>query len=157
MPDVVYAVILLLLGLFLLFLEVAIIPGIGLVGIGGAIAYGAGVFIVWNSLGGFGVLMAVITSVPLFLIAMWLFFKTGASQRLVLKDQINGDSSSVPGHQELLGRKGLALSSLRPAGVALFGEVRYDVVTDGDFIEKGTPVVIVKIGTNSLVVSKLED
>ncbi len=44
-----------------------------------------------------------------------------------------------------------------PAGVALFGEVRYDVVTDGDFIEKGTPVVIVKIGTNSLVVSKLED
>ena len=41
---------------------------------------------------------------------------------------------------ELVGRAGRAVSDLRPSGAALFGEERLDVMTDGRFIGRGTPV-----------------
>jgi len=49
-----------------------------------------------------------------------------------------------PAH-ELLGQEGLALTTLRPAGTAQFGERRVDVVTEGKFVEAGTKVKVIKV------------
>lgn len=43
-----------------------------------------------------------------------------------------------------VGRKGVAVTDLRPSGVAEFSGERMDVVTDGGFIPKGEAVVIVR-------------
>ena len=54
----------------------------------------------------------------------------------------------------LLGLAGTALTMLRPAGAAQFGERHLDVVTRGDFLPAGTPVHIVETQGNRLVVEK---
>lgn len=46
---------------------------------------------------------------------------------------------------ELLGRTGVALTTLRPAGTAELNGKRVDVVSEGGFIEKGQPVKVVRI------------
>ncbi len=42
-------------------------------------------------------------------------------------------------------RRGVASSYLRPAGVALIGDRRVDVLTEGEFIAAGTPVKVTRV------------
>ncbi len=48
-----------------------------------------------------------------------------------------------------------AYTDLRPAGVAVFGDEKLDVVTDGDFIEKGNEIVIIRVEGMRIVVKKI--
>lgn len=52
------------------------------------------------------------------------------------------------------GDAGLAKTILRPSGKALFGETLVDVVTQGQFIEEGTPVRVLWISGDAVVVEK---
>ena len=63
--------------------------------------------------------------------------------------------AGVGEYQNLLGAIGQALTDLRPAGLAQFGERRVDVVSRGDYITKGTSVRIVEIEGNRVVVEKI--
>ena len=56
--------------------------------------------------------------------------------------------------RELVGRRGKAMSTLRPAGRADFGGEPLDVVTDGELIEAGEPVEIAEVHGNRLVVRR---
>jgi len=56
--------------------------------------------------------------------------------------------------RELVGRRGKALSVLRPAGRAEFGGEPLDVVTEGDFIAAGEPVEIAAVQGNRVVVRR---
>jgi membrane-bound serine protease (ClpP class) len=55
-----------------------------------------------------------------------------------------------------VGDWGMALSALRPAGKARFGDEVLDVLTDGDFIEAGRQVRIVELEGNRIVVADVE-
>ena len=52
----------------------------------------------------------------------------------------------------LLGRSGIAATQLRPSGAVQFGDRRVDVVTAGGFVEAGTPVRVVEVRGNRIVV-----
>ena len=54
-----------------------------------------------------------------------------------------------------VGDLGIAHSPLRPAGKARFGESYLDVVTDGDFIERGSQLCITEIAGNRIVVRSI--
>ncbi|MCX7818344.1 MAG: serine protease [Kiritimatiellae bacterium] len=54
----------------------------------------------------------------------------------------------------LTGLVGVTMSDLRPAGVALFGERRLDVLADGEFIPVGTPVRIVRVEGFRIIVER---
>ena len=77
--------------------------------------------------------------------------------RLVLNDSISTKDGYVASESrlELLGQKLIAYTDLRPAGVAVFGDEKLDVVTDGDFIEKGNEIVIVRVEGMRIVVKKI--
>jgi membrane-bound serine protease (ClpP class) len=154
--DLLFAGILLLMGLFLTFLEVAVIPGFGLIGVAGFVSYAAGIGVVWVNHGSMWGLVSILVSLPLFALVFWLVSKSGITKRLVLTKNAEGDSSDVPELTHLLGRTGMATTALRPSGLALIDGTRYDVVADGDFLEKGAPVRVSRISTNSILVSRLD-
>ena len=56
----------------------------------------------------------------------------------------------------LVGKDGVALTPLRPAGMAMIEGNKIDVVTLGDFIEKDVPVRVVDISGNRVVVRQIE-
>jgi membrane-bound serine protease (ClpP class) len=57
----------------------------------------------------------------------------------------------------VIGLTGVALSMLRPAGKGRFGDATYQVVSRGEFIPPGTPVVIVQVDGNRYVVDRVEE
>ena len=60
------------------------------------------------------------------------------------------------GALSLVGKEGTALTTLRPSGMALIEDKRFNVVTDGEYIEKDSPIRIVKIEGTRIVVSVVE-
>jgi membrane-bound serine protease (ClpP class) len=55
-----------------------------------------------------------------------------------------------------VGHTGVARTILRPSGRAEFGAMLADVVTDGDFLEAGTPVRVIRIEGGRIVVEAIE-
>jgi serine peptidase len=49
----------------------------------------------------------------------------------------------------------MSYTDLRPAGVAVLNEEKFDVVTDGDFIEKGNKIEVVRVEGMRIVVRKI--
>ena len=53
-------------------------------------------------------------------------------------------------------KKGIAISTLRPSGICEFDGVRLDVITEGEFIEIGTNVVVSKIDEGHIIVRPIK-
>ena len=77
--------------------------------------------------------------------------------RLVLNASISTEDGYVASESrvELLGRKLIAYTDLRPAGVAILDNEKLDVVTDGDFIEKGNKIEVIRVEGMRIVVKKI--
>lgn len=56
--------------------------------------------------------------------------------------------------EHLLGKRGVTATPLVPAGKAQFGDELVDVVSDGELIDKGTPVVIVDTAGSRVMVRR---
>jgi len=77
--------------------------------------------------------------------------------RIVLREQTStsdGYVSAVP-RDELVGRTGIVLTELRPAGSARIDGKSVDVVSEGRFVPKGTSVEVVSVQGNRVVVRAL--
>ena len=132
-----------ILGFALVLVEIFLIPGVGVVGLFGATLICVGGGLVWMEHGmaaGLGVLGG---SAFVALLLVWGFWSSGAAQRFVLQDRLDGPPQTAPA--DLLGRRGEAVTSLRPAGQAVFVGERYDVVTDGDFVEAGRAITVLHV------------
>ena len=66
----------------------------------------------------------------------------------------HADSEEAKGIR--VGDFGTAVTLLRPAGKVEIGEDIVDVVTEGEFLERGTPVVVLEIKGNIVIVKRLE-
>jgi membrane-bound serine protease (ClpP class) len=163
-PDtwapLIYALLLLIIGFGLILLEIFVIPGINIFGIVGFVTMCAGVWYAYAKLGtGYAAVVAVLGLGGTFVLVR-LLIRVRAWHRIVLDaetGQEQGYDSSAPGLADLNGLSGEALTPLRPAGRAKFGERVIDVVTEGDFVSTGEPIEVVEIGGNRVVVQKLTD
>jgi membrane-bound serine protease (ClpP class) len=64
----------------------------------------------------------------------------------------HADSAAIVDVKE--GDTGEVITSLRPSGRVRVKERVFDVVTEGDFVEKGSTVTVVKISRNKIIVSR---
>jgi membrane-bound serine protease (ClpP class) len=55
----------------------------------------------------------------------------------------------------LINQTGSAYTILRPSGKATIGDQRVDVVTEGAMIDKGTPIRVVTVEGNRVVVREI--
>lgn len=152
MTPALLVVALLVVGLVLLAIEVLVLPGIGLVGLlGGAAALGA-VALAWVALGtGYG-LLALGAGVCATGMLLWAVPRTGVGRRMVLLETQRGGRGPDARLAALVGKEGRALTPLRPAGTVEIEERAVDVVTDGLYVEAGTPVRVASVEGNRVVV-----
>jgi membrane-bound serine protease (ClpP class) len=78
-------------------------------------------------------------------------------RRLILQTGLpanQGYASAPEGDRNWLGKSGTALSPLRPAGIAEIAGERVDVVSDGEFIESGVPIMTTRVDGNRIVVRR---
>ncbi|MQA31837.1 MAG: hypothetical protein GEU82_18715, partial [Luteitalea sp.] len=147
-------------------IEVFVIPGFTVAGLAGIVALVAGLGM---TLVGAGATMnAIVVALGRVAVSI-LLAMAGAfgllrllprlpfGRRLVLGTGMQTDLgyvSAPEGDRQWLGRTGTAISPLRPAGIAEIDGARVDVVSDGDFIEAGTPILVTRVDGNRIVVRR---
>jgi membrane-bound serine protease (ClpP class) len=147
-------------------LEVFVIPGVTVAGVGGIIALVAGLGM---TLVGAGATVSVIMSALARVAISILLAMAGAyallrmlprlpfGRRLVLEAGMAADRGYVSAAESdrlWVGRAGTALSPLRPAGIAEIDGSRLDVVSDGDFIDAGSAIEVTRVDGNRIVVRR---
>ena len=143
----------LLLGMALIVVEV-FIPGFGLPGISGVVLVGAGVIWIgmhFGALTAVGVLLVIIAVMAI--LVSWVLRQAaqGKGHAELFLQECDAMSEQAD-MQVLVGRCGKTTSVLRPAGIGDFDGVRLNVVTEGGYIEKGTPIEIVRVDGARIVV-----
>jgi len=144
-------ILLMAVGMVLLFLEVAIIPGFGAAGVSSILCLLAGVVLAWVQYGaawGVGsLILAGVMAGGLITLAP----RTRAGKELVLSAALTAPAGDEQ-RARLVGSFGTTLTPLRPSGAADVGGRRVDVVTDGVFIEAGKGIKVVSIEGARVVV-----
>jgi membrane-bound serine protease (ClpP class) len=163
-------IVIFLIGLMLVIVEILFLPGFGVIGITGAC------MMLWALLNAMvqkfpggpwyptlpelqiplfkltsGIVLAGIGAV---LAGRYLPRTSLFHSRLVLDEATSrqaGYTASSP-TPELVGLEGVVDMALHPAGTALFGDRRFDVITRGEYIAQGTRVTIVETHGNRIIV-----
>lgn len=146
------SVVLILLGISLLIAEI-FIPSFGVTGVLGIISIISGIVMTAETVNQ-GIVMFLIILVVV-LILMFIAYRFVASRRspLILKDTLNEEQTNED-LKFFVGKEGVALTILRPAGKGDFDGVRLDVMTEGDFIKKDTNIVVSSIEGKKIFVKK---
>lgn len=148
-------VLLILLGLLLLLIEFAVIPGVTIAGIGGFLLLGASVFIAFTEYGtgaGFITLTVVLIAAPLMI---YYFFKSKTGKKMILENRIDGKVENVDQQKITVGDEGKSLGRLAPMGkVKVNGEV-VEAQSTGSFIDQNIQIRVVKILSNKIIVEPL--
>lgn len=156
-----------IVGLALIILEVFVIPGFGVAGILGLILMLVSVFyiffqntddvntaLLWLS-------VSIILTSVLAIVATIFLPKSAPFQRFALSTVMSTDqgyhSAGAQDFQSFIGKTGVALTPLRPAGTARIDNKRLDVVTVGDFIAQNTRVKVLEVEGSKISVEALEE
>ncbi|MDU6769721.1 MAG: NfeD family protein [Veillonella sp.] len=128
----------LIIGLVLMAIEL-VIPG----GIAGLIGYCLFMWGVFIGLGGTDIALYAVLGITIVLVVVLLTFFNHFSKTWIGKLFTLGQRST-----------GVAHTTLRPAGIAKIDGNLVDVVTEGDFIDAGSPIVVLRVVGGRNIVRK---
>ena len=154
-------------GIVLLVLEVLVIPGFGVAGVLGIVAIvssfvlslvGPGFNTAFMLAAAGRVVMALLVAVLASLVLLRFLPRLPFGRRLVLSEGLpaaEGYASAPETDLRWLGKSGRATSPLRPAGIAEIEGQRVDVVSEGELIEAGQAIQVIRVDGNRVVVHPL--
>ncbi len=160
------------LGVFLLALEIFVIPGFGIAGISGIAliitslimamvehypggAWYPPVIHMEKAITTMGMALTV-CAVCVMILAKFLP-ETSLFRKIMLTSSLPRDAGFQAGakNDDLIGTRGTAETDLHPGGIAMIGGKRLTVVSRGDFIDAGSPIVVAQTKGNRIVVDAL--
>lgn len=155
-----------LIGIVLLVFELFVIPGFGVAGVLGIVAIvsslvlslvGPGFTTAFLVAAAGRVVLALLFAVLASLVLLRFLPRLPFGRRLVLKGGLTAAAgyAAAPESDALwLGKTGRASSPLRPAGIAVIEGKRVDVVSEGDLIDAGELVKVIRVDGNRVVVRR---
>ena len=151
----VFSILLFIVGVGFIIAEM-LQPGFGVFGVFGIVALIACIFVTAETVAQGLALTAIFFVILLILLAIFLILvsKGRLPGKLVLKDAETLDQgfSGTEDRAYLMGKTGKVITTCRPVGNADFDGVKLEVVTQGEFIEKGETVEVIMIEGNRVVV-----
>lgn len=148
-----FELVLFLIGAIFIVFEV-FIPGFGIPGI---LGIGFILYALYNAMEDpktslISITISGVIGLLVFVVIFKMGFRSNAFNKIVLKDDISSHTSND--RKELLGKKGMSLSMLRPSGkISIDGET-YDAITEGNFIQANKPIKVYKIEGFKIIVKE---
>ncbi len=135
----------------------ALLPSGGILAVIAAGLLGYSIYTVFSAISFEAGMMIVLADIIILPIAALFGLKMLARSPLSLQSSLR-KSEGVVSYDEALtdlaGKEGVSLTNLRPSGTARVDGKRIDVVTRGDYIEKGETVEVLKVEGSRVVVGK---
>ena len=131
-----------------------VIPGFGAPGILGLGCMAAGIALSAHS----WVQAAKLLMAAFIFIILKLLASGKMKSPIILEEKLDTERGFISSSDldYLIGKSGVTVTDLRPAGKISVDELVLDVISAGPFIEKGKPVKIIKVSNNSLMVCETD-
>lgn len=133
--------------MLLIVAEVYLVPGFNIVGIVGFLTILFALGFAFFEIGLLGGILSLIGTLGLGGGLFYWMWNSGAWDRFVLATNLRTDESLAIRESEhrssYLGKSGVAITPLRPTGVAEIDGERIEVVTEGEFIAAGSRIRVV--------------
>ncbi|MBR2638630.1 MAG: NfeD family protein [Bacteroidaceae bacterium] len=152
--ELMIIALLILLGVVLLAVEIALIPGIGITGIIGTLSLISSIcyaFVCINNLAGW-ITTAIVVAILVILFTWAVYGKS--IDKVALKKKLNSTVENPEIKDLKPGDEGVAIARLALIGEAEFKGKRVEVRSRDGFINEGTPIVIVNVNGNEIAVEK---
>ncbi len=139
----------------------ALMPGFGVFGVTGLIATIISIALAAVSVqtGIVMLLISIVLAAVFTFVAFRFFARRGALRHIILAEEEKADQGYVapPDQKDLTGKKGIAVTSLRPSGAAEIDGKRIDVVSDGSYITQGDSIQVDRVEGVRVIVRRLEE
>lgn len=154
--NIFVIILLIFLGLLLLMIEFAVIPGITIAGIGGFILLGASVYIAFTTYGnlaGFITLAFVLIATP---VLIYYFFKSRTGKKMMLDTNIEGKVETFEIEKIKPGDQGKTIGRLAPMGKVKINDLIVEAQSTGSFIDHQTDIKVIKVLPNKIIVEPIK-
>lgn len=146
------AIALIIVGILLLVAEI-FIPSFGITGALGIVLIIIGVIITAETFVAGVIIFAVVIIIAIGLMIMAYKLVSTKGSPFVLTENLHED---LQGNLDyFVGKKGVAMTPLRPSGTGDFDGVRLDILTKGEFIEKGATIIVDDVAGKRIFVRKV--
>lgn len=146
---------LIFLGILLLLLEFAVIPGVTIAGIGGVLLLGASIYLAFDT---YGVLFGIITTAFVIIVTPLLvlkFFKSRAGKKMVLESKITGRVDEISNETIHPGDEGISIGRLAPTGKVRINQQTMEGKAITGFIDQQKPVRVVEVLKTQVIVEPI--
>ena len=159
MHETVWVPLILQIAGVLVIIAEIIIPSGGLLSLvaAGLIGYSLyQAFTAVSTTAGYLFLAADAVALPLLVyVGLKLLEKSPVTLRRTLSSK-DGVTSQAHGLEGLIGKRGTAVTDLRPSGKALMEGKKRDVVTRGDYIRKDSRIIVIQVTGNQVIVAQVD-
>lgn len=153
----ILGIVLMIIGFVLVGIEM-ILPGFSFPGIGGITCLVTSIFLTSKTIEQGIILTIIVIALLGIMLAtiLWLLSKGKISRSIVLTEELNKEKGYISANDlnYLLGKKGVASTDLRPTGIGDFDGITFDVISGGNYIIKGTPIVIKEVQGSKIMVKQ---
>jgi membrane-bound ClpP family serine protease len=144
-------ILLILIGLFLVILEIVAIPGTTVAGVLGVLII---IFAIWESYISKGIIAGNITlavTILFLFVSLYYALKSKTWKKLQLNTAIDSKIDNIKDKVKV-NDEGITVSRLAPSGKALINGEYFEVHTLSAFIDPNTSIVVIKIENNKIIV-----
>jgi membrane-bound ClpP family serine protease len=134
-----------------------IVPTAGILAMVSIGIFGYSIYYVFANVSASAGITFIIVDLLMIPVLVVIGFKMLASSSATLRNSLVNKEGVVSQPEEwaaIVGKEGTAQTALHPSGSAMIEGIKYDVVSKGDFIEKGKRIIVVTIDGNRIVVKK---
>jgi len=152
--SVTLIIILIVIGLALMVVEVVVLPGITVAGVGGVILIGSGVYLTFRWFGNTAGTFALIGTGVLFIIFLIYVLREKTWDRLSLHSEIDSRVNVVDTNDIKIGDKGMTVSRLAPIGKILIHGKIMEGKSEFGLIDENREIEVVHVNESTIVVQE---
>lgn len=153
--EITIIVFLMLVAIVLILLEIFLLPGITIAGVGGFLFAAAGVIYAYN-VGEIAGHITLFLSLVAFAVAFVWLLRSRSFHRVALKADVDSKLTSCRDLSILPGDEGITLSRLAPIGKARIMGVTIEAKSMDELIDENTPIEVVRVDGYNILVKKVE-
>jgi membrane-bound ClpP family serine protease len=145
-----------LVGILVIIAEI-IIPSGGILALLATGLFGYSLYLVFTGISASAGMAFIIADLFIVPILVYFGIKFLAKSPVTLRTRLSkedGVTVQSSDQNDFLGSSGLAITDLRPSGVARIKDQRLDVVTRGEYLENQTEILVIAVSGNQIVVKR---
>ena len=153
--TILIILLLIALGIILLLLEFAVIPGFTIFGVGGIVLLVYSVYLAFVHYGTFAGIVTVVFLITFIPVLFFKFLKSKAGKKMQLDSKITSVVDVLEKEHFKVGDQGKAISRLAPIGKVEINNHIVEGKSTGEFIDDGATVEVVSLQDNKLIVKQI--